>query len=87
MDSKGNAGVLWIFVIFMVFILGIMYIVFANPFDTISNKIVPSLSGDTLTSANKVISLWRVLPIILILVVIVIGVIGTFRRQPDAGYI
>lgn len=86
MNKKGNQAVLWMGVVAFVFIIGTFFIIFAKPFDTIFDKLTPALTGESLNSANKVKSLWLLLPVALILVVLIIGLIGALKGTGEQRY-
>ena len=82
-ERKGQNIGLWIGILSFVFIMGVCYIAMAQAQDTIYNYMAPKLTGDTLTTAQKVSAAFHMAPILVILVAFLVGVVSIFRRQPE----
>jgi H+/Cl- antiporter ClcA len=82
MNRRGSALV-WASALFIIFAIGIVYIAMTPGYTAIFDALSPGLSGDELTTANKLRAIWSMWPIFLIIGVFV----GVFIKlaKDDTG--
>jgi hypothetical protein len=83
MNSKGSIGV-WIYVMFIVFIAGFVYIMFSSPWSIMYNKAYSELDVEYQPTADKINSIWMNWPILIIMSAIFTGVVMTYKGSNDS---
>lgn len=89
MNKKGILG-LWIWVLICVFLVGVVYIVMARPFNVIHDKFVTggNLTADEAVTASHITKAWNAWPMLFIMLAAVVMIVGSIKNQgpPDPGY-
>lgn len=87
-NKKGFAG-LWIWVLAMVFLVGIVYLTMTGPFKWIHDKFIGDLTGDELATGNKITKMWNLFPVLFILLAALVLIVGSLRNRgidQSSGY-
>lgn len=85
LHKKGNA-VPWIIAIISVFVVGVVYIVFAQPWDILYDKLTPGVDAAYQPTVSKLQTLWQNWPILMILGIVLWPIIRMVKNEPDTGY-
>lgn len=86
MFKQKKAGALMVIlkVLFIVFIVGMVWMIYDKPFSDMGDKITPDLTGDSLTTFNKIMSVWNNWPIYTIITALLAG-IGVIIWKSQGG--
>ena len=86
-NKKGYA-ILYILVgIIATFIVGIVYITVNEPYVAVYNNLTADMSGDYLTTAQRVNTVWTNWPILVIIFILIWVIVGiASNKQPERGF-
>lgn len=65
MNKKGGIRAVLVATL-LVFVFGIVYIIFAHPFDLVYSSLTPYLANDSLGTAQKIANAWYLWPIVIV---------------------
>lgn len=72
----------WLYVIVSIFGMGLLYIVFSQPFDNVSDYMSTNLTGSRYESTyTKLIGIWNFWPLIFLIGILIFGIVTTMRRD------
>lgn len=86
MVKMGNAALVWIIALFSVFIVGVVYIAMADPWNTLYDKFYGDMDSEYQPTAAKINTVWQYWPILMILGIILSAIVLMLRNEPDNGY-
>lgn len=85
LPKKGSAAYVFIVLLASLFVIGLIYVVMARPFDIIYTSLYSNITSDMQPTAQKIRSVWIMYPMIVIFGLIVWAIISTLKREPDTG--
>jgi len=67
----------WLFVMLIIFIIGVVYILIARPFDDIKSKLYSDLSTEHQITVDKITAGWKMYPLIIVFGMLIGGLVIT----------
>lgn len=83
MNKKANAAKAWILAIASIFIVGVVYVALAEPWETIKNLLVSGVGASYVATFTKIDNAWKVVPILVIFGVIIGAIAMSIRGNQD----
>ena len=82
--KKGGAVTTWAFVMFGVFLVGILFVVMSEPYNIIYNiTSSANLTANQQATADRIYALWDHWPILTVLVLVIGGIVAVMRGNPE----
>jgi hypothetical protein len=86
MDKRGSVWA-WFVVTISVFIIAIVYMIMTKPIIEIQKVTNETLNdSDYASTYNRVITVWKYWPIVMLLGLILVGVMYSIKKEPYTGY-
>lgn len=77
----------WFMITIAVFVIAILYMILTKPIIAIQSATSDVLNDtDYASSYNRVITVWKYWPIVMLLGLIILGIITSLKKEPYTGY-
>jgi heme/copper-type cytochrome/quinol oxidase subunit 2 len=83
--NKAAAGFVYIILMVSIFIIGVIYVTMAHPFQEIYQTFYNNMSSDFQPTMQKIRSVWIMFPMITVFGLVVWAFINSLKREPDSG--
>ena len=83
--ARGALGVI-LTVLFIVFVTGMVWMIYDKPFSDMGDKIDDDLTGEDLTTFHKIMGFWQNWPIYTIIVAMITGIVVIVKRWNNDDY-
>lgn len=86
MNKKGSAYV-WVMITFLVFAIGIVYMIMTKPVIIIQNLTWQYVANDGTYAQtyNNVVMVWKYWPIVALIGLIIAGILLSLKQEPYSG--
>ncbi len=85
--KKSQQITVWFFALIFLFIIALVYIIMTKPFITIRDMFVENFTGSDFESTfDKINTMWRVWPILVIMGVIIWAIVASGRQTPNIPF-
>lgn len=83
MKKKAQAFV-WLFVMFVIFAMGLIYTVFSQPFHQVVGILEKNVTGTPYEpTKDKIVTIWDFFLLIFLIAMIIWGILAAQRRNPN----
>lgn len=83
-NKKRGQAFVWVFALAFLFMVGLIYIVMTKPFILVHDLLTPNLTGTEFEpTIDKIVTFWRVWPILVIVGIILWALLSSMRRDPN----
>ena len=84
--KKGNIALIWLATLLLIFILGVIYLVFTKPYDDMHSKLYSDLPAEYQPTMDKLEMGWKNWPIFMMLTILVGAIILSISQKSGDQY-